>query len=324
MKIKGSVVLVTGGGGFIGSHLIDKLLTKNPKKIIILDNFSRGTDQNIKDALKHKNVELVKGDVRDFELLDKLTKNSDYVFHLAAIRITQCAEDPRLCQEILVNGTFNVLNACAKNKVKKFIFSSSASVYGNPSYMPMDEKHPFNNTTAYGAAKIASEEMAKAFKSMYDLNYVILRYFNIYGPRMDIYGVYTEVLMKWLDAIDRNTPPIIHGDGKQALDFVYVGDIVNANIRALESDINEGVFNVGTGKSTSLKDLLGILLELTGSKLRPIYQKNVKRPYVQKRAADITLAKKTLGFVAKTELKNGLKKLIQWRKGQITARKLYI
>ncbi len=322
MQIKGSTILVTGGAGFVGSHVVDKLLLKNPKKVIILDDFSRGTPQNIENASKHKNTELVTGDIRDSEQVNSVVKGCDYVFHLAAIRITRCAEDPRLCQQVLVDGTFNILEACATNKVKKLILSSSVSIYGDPSYLPMDEKHPFNNTTAYGAAKIANEEMTKAFRAMYGLNYVILRYFNIYGPRMDIYGVYTEVLIKWLEAIDKNVPPIIHGDGKQALDFIYVKDIADANTIALESDINEGVFNVGTGKSTSLKELLDILLELTGSKLKPIYQENVKRPYVQKRAADITLAKNKLGFVAKTDLKSGLRKLIEWRKEQLAKRPL--
>ncbi len=322
MQIKGSTILVTGGAGFVGSHVVDKLLLKNPKKVIIFDDFSRGTPQNIEEASKHKNAELVTGDIRDSEQVGSVVRGCDYVFHLAAIRITRCAEDPRLCQQVLVDGTFNILEACATNKVKKLILSSSVSIYGDPSYLPMDEKHPFNNTTAYGAAKIANEEMTKAFRAMYGLNYVILRYFNVYGPRMDIYGVYTEVLIKWLEAIDKNVPPIIHGDGKQALDFIYVEDIADSNIRGLESDINQGVFNVGTGKSTSLKELLGILLELTGSKLKPIYQKSVKRPYVQKRTADITLAKNKLGFVAKTDLKTGLKKLIEWRKEQLAKRPL--
>lgn len=317
MEIKGSVILVTGGVGFIGSHVVDRLLLKNPKKIIILDDFSRGTRQNIEEAVKHKNVELVVGDIRDIEQVNNIVKGCDYVFHLAAIRITKCAEDPRFCQEVLVDGTFNVLEACAKNKVKKLILSSSASVYGNPSYMPMDEKHPFNNTTAYGAAKIANEEMTKAFRAMFGLNYIILRYFNVYGPRMDIHGVYTEVLIKWLEKIDTNEPPVIHGDGKQALDFVYVDDIADANIVALESNINEGVFNVGTGKSTSLKRLLDILLDLTASELKPVFEANVKRPYVQKRAADITKASRELGFIAKTNFREGLKQLIQWRKEQL-------
>lgn len=320
MKIRNSTILITGGAGLVGSHLTDNLLEKNPKKIIILDDFSRGSMDNLSNAVKTGKIEIVKGDIRNSKLVNKLMENVDYVFHEAAIRITKCAEDPRMCQEVLADGTFNVLEACVKNKVKKLILASSASVYGNPSYLPMDEKHPFNNTTAYGAAKVATEEMAKAFRAMYGLNYIVLRYFNIYGPRMDIYGVYTEVFIKWLDKIDKKESPIIHGDGKQALDFVYIKDIVKANMLALESEISEGVYNVGTGKSTSLKELLDILLELTGSRLKPIYQRTVKRPYVQKRTADITKAKKELGFVADLTVKEGLKQLIDWRKEQLARR----
>lgn len=317
MKIKGSTIAVIGGASMIGSHIVDRLLKKSPREIIIVDNFIQGKPRNLGNALKHRNVRLITGDVRDSKLMNDLLKGVDYVFHLAAIRITRCVEDPRLCQEILVDGTFNVLESCVKNKVTKLVFSSSASVYGDPSYLPMDEKHPFNNTTNYGAAKIANEEMIKAFGVMYDLPYVILRYFNVYGPRMDIFGVYTEVLIRWLEKIDKNEPPVIHGDGKQALDFVFVEDVAEANIKALESGLKKGVFNVGTGKSTSLKGLLSILLKLNNSKLKPIYERNVKRPYVQKRVADTRLAKKELGFVAKINLSGGLKKLIEWRKMQL-------
>lgn len=317
MKIKNSVILITGGAGLVGSHIIDKLLINKPKKIIVLDDFSRGTKKNLENAIKQKNVKIVNSDIRDPKKINKFFKGVDYVFHEAAIRITRCAEDPRACQEVLIDGTFNVLEACAKNKIKKIILASSASVYGDPSYLPMDEKHPFNNTTAYGAGKIANEEMAKAFKAMYGLNYLILRYFNVYGPRMDIYGVYTEVLIKWLNKIDSNEPPIIHGDGKQALDFIYIDDVATANIRALESNINEGIYNVGTGKSVSLKDMLKILLDLTNSGLKPVYIKSVKRPYVQKRAADISRARKDLKFTAKVDIREGLKRLIEWRKNQL-------
>lgn len=317
MKIKGSTIVLTGGASMIGSHIVDRLLKKDPKKIIILDNFIQGTHKNLENALKHKSVKLIEGDVSDQKLVNDLLRGVDGVFHLAAIRITRCVEDPRLCHEILVDGTYNVLEACVKNKVKKIIFSSTASVYGDPSYLPMDEKHPFNNTTNYGAAKIAGEEMLKSFGAMYSLPYIILRYFNVYGPRMDIHGVYTEVLIKWLEKIGKNEAPIIHGDGKQALDFIFNDDVAQANIKAFESKLGKGVFNVGTGKSTSLKDLLEILLKLNKSKLKPIYQKDANRPYVQKRKADTRLAKKELGFVAKTNLSQGLKKLIEWRKEQL-------
>lgn len=317
MKIKNSTIVITGGAGLVGSHLADELLKKNPKKIIILDDFTRGVKQNLTEAMKSGKIVIANGDIRNSSYVHKIIKQADYVFHEAAIRITRCAEDPRSCQEVLVDGTFNVLEACAKYKIKKLILASSASVYGDPSYLPIDEKHPFNNTTAYGAGKIATEEMTKAFHAMYGLPYIALRYFNIYGPRMDIYGVYTEVLIKWLDKIDADEPPILHGDGKQALDFVYISDIVRANITALESDRVEGVYNVGTGKSTSLKELLTLLLELSKSNLEPMYQKSVNRPYVQKRQASTVKAAKELGFSAKIEIREGLKMLIDWRNKQL-------
>ena len=187
--------------------------------------------------------------------------------------------------------------------------------------MPMDENHPFNNTSAYGAAKIATEEMLKAFRKMYSLNYVILRYFNVYGPRMDIFGVYTEVLINWLDKIDKGESPVVHGDGKQALDFVFVEDVARANLLALKSSVNEGVYNVGTGKLTSLTELVDLLVELASSKAKPIYKTDVKRPYVQKRSADIEKARKELDFMYKTTVREGLKKLIAWRKTQLKKNK---
>ena len=285
MKIKGSNIVITGGGGFIGSNTVDQLVQEKPARIIILDNFTRGVKLNLENAVKSKIARIVEGDIRDQKLVDKVLKKADYVFHMAAIRITRCAEEPRLCQEVLVDGSFNVLESCVKNKIKKIIFSSSASVYGDPSYLPMDENHPFNNTSAYGAAKIATEEMLKAFRKMYSLNYVILRYFNVYGPRMDIFGVYTEVLINWLDKIDKGESPVVHGDGKQALDFVFVEDVARANLLALKSSVNEGVYNVGTGKLTSLTELVDLLVELASSKAKPIYKTDVKRPYVQKRSA---------------------------------------
>lgn len=320
MKIKGSTIVVTGGAGFIGSHTVDYLIRKNPKRVIVFDNFTRGVRVNLEEAAKSGKIQIVDGDIRDAKQVNSLLKGVDYVFHQAAIRITRCAEDPRLCQEVLIDGTFNILESCIKNNIKKLVFSSSASVYGDPSYLPMDEKHPFNNTTAYGAAKIANEEMIKAFRAMYGLNYIILRYFNVYGPRMDIYGIYTEVLIKWLDKIDTNKPPIIHGGGKQSLDFVYVRDVVQANVQALESNLNEGVYNVGTGKSISLEELLDILLEETKSDLKPIYEPTVKRPYVQKRCADTTRAEMELGFVTQTTIREGLRKLIEWRKRQLLSK----
>lgn len=310
-------IVVTGGAGLIGSWVIDSFLQDKDlrvKEIVVLDNFFRGTRENLEYAIKSKKVKIVKGDIRDKNLVNKVTKNADYVVHKAAIRITQCAESPRECNEILVDGTFNVLEACIKNKVKKLIFNSSASVYGDPSYLPMDESHPYNNLTAYGAGKIANEHMAKAFRKMYGLNFVCLRPFNVYGPRMDIYGAYTEVLIRWLDRIDEGLPPVIHGDGKQSMDFVYVEDVAKASLLALKSKINEGFYNVGTGKETDLRSLLNLLLKINKSKLKPVFEEQRVATHVSRRRADIRKAKKDLGFVAKTPLSVGLKKLIEWRR----------
>lgn len=313
----GYKIIVTGGAGFIGSWVVDYLIHKFKNeidKIIILDNLTRGIKENLKTALKSKAVKIIKGDIRDSQALNRLIKGADFVVHEAVIRITQCADDPRLCNEILVDGTFNVFEACVKNKVKKLVFNSSASVYGQPAYLPMDEKHPFNNDTAYGAAKIANEQMARAFHKMYGLNYVCLRPFNAYGPRMDIYGAYTEVLIRWLDRIDQGLPPIIFGDGQQSMDFIYVEDIARATILALKSKVKEGIYNVGSGRETTLNQLARMLLRMTNPKLKPIYEPPRTVYHVTRRRADIRLAKKELGFVAKTSLETGLKKLIQWRK----------
>lgn len=311
--IKGSKVVVTGGSGFIGSWVVEYLIKEKAKAVVILDDFSRGSFANIQKALKNKSVKLVKGDIKDPKVVEKVIKGSDLVVHEAVIRITQCAENPRLCHEILTGGTFNVLEASVKYKVKKLVFNSSASVYGNPTYLPMDENHPFNNDTLYGAAKIATEQYAKAFRKMYGLNYVILRPFNVYGPRMDIFGVYTEVLIKWLDRIDQGLPPIIHGDGSQSLDFVYVEDVARATTAALNSNVNEGVFNVGFGKEVSLNQLLRTLLKLRNSKLQPEYQAKRETTHVNRRRADIRLAKRLLKFKATVTLEEGLRKLIEWR-----------
>lgn len=309
--------VVTGGAGLIGSWVTDFLLKEykdNIKEIVVLDNFSRGTRNNLKTALSSGKVTIVDGDIRDISLIGKVLKNADYVIHEAAIRITQCAEDPRLCQEVLVDGTFNIFEACVKHKIKKLIFNSSASVYGEPVYLPMDEKHPYNNYTAYGAAKIANEQMAKAFRKMYGLNYICLRPFNVYGPRMDIFGVYTEVLIRWLDRLDQGLPPVIHGDGKQSMDFIYVEDVARATIQALKSSVDEGFYNVGTGSETSLLLLLETLLKITDSNLKPEFEPTRATTHVTRRRADTKKAKQDLNFQSKISIEEGLKKLIAWRK----------
>lgn len=314
MKLQGSTVFITGGAGFVGSHIVDSLLKEKVKHITILDNFLRGTPVNLQHVSKDKRVQLINGDIRDIDLVSKLTKGCDFVVHQAAIRLTKCIEDPRLCHEVMVDGTFNVLEAAVKHHVKKIVMASSVSVYGEPSYVPIDEKHPYNNTTAYGAAKIANEHMAIAFHQMYKIPIIILRYFNVYGSRMEVSGPHTEVMIKWLDKLDKGEAPVIHGDGKQALDFIYVEDVAEANIKALESNIDFGIYNIGTGKKTSLKELAQILIRLMGAKTKPVLEPDVKRPNITQRVADTRRAEKELQFRTKISLEAGLKKLIVWRK----------
>ena len=240
---------------FIGSTIVDQLLDAGAAEVIVLDNFVRGSWRNLASAQDSGRVKVVKGDICDAKLVDDLTAGMDFVFHKAALRITRCAEAPREAVDVLINGTVNVLEAAVHHKVKKVIAASSASVYGDPSYLPMDESHPFNNRTLYGAGKIACEQMLRAYYTMFGLPYVAFRYFNVYGPRMDMAGVYTEVLIRWLDAIEANRPPLIFGDGTQSMDFVYVADVARANILAAQSDVTDEVFNVGTGRQTSLREL---------------------------------------------------------------------
>jgi len=305
--------LVTGGAGFIGSTIVDQLLEAAAAEVVVLDNFVRGSWSNLASAQESGKVRVVKGDICDAKLVDDLTSGMDFVFHKAALRITRCAEAPREAVDVLINGTLNVLESAVHHKVKKVIAASSASVYGDPTYLPMDENHPFNNRTLYGAGKIACEQMLRAYYTMYGLPYVAFRYFNVYGPRMDMTGVYTEVLIRWLDAIEAGRPPLIFGDGRQSMDFVYVADVARANILAADSDVTDEVFNVGTGKQTSLRELCDLLLTLTHSPLIPEYREARKVANVQARRASTEKAAKLLGFEASMSLANGLEELIRWR-----------
>lgn len=312
-RIAGSRCLVTGGAGFIGSTIVDQLLDAGATEVIVLDNFVRGSRGNLASAQERGRVKVVKGDICDASLVDELTAGMDFVFHKAALRITRCAEAPREAVDVLINGTVNVLESAVHHKVKKVIAASSASVYGDPSYLPMDENHPFNNRTLYGAGKIACEQMLRAYYTMFGLPYVAFRYFNVYGPRMDMTGVYTEVLIRWLDAIEANRPPLIFGDGMQSMDFIYVTDVARANILAAQCDVTDEVFNVGTGKQTSLKELCNLLLRLTNSPMRPEHREARTVANVQARRAATEKAARLLGFEANVSLANGLQKLIRWR-----------
>lgn len=312
-RIEGARFLVTGGAGFIGSTIVDQLLAAGAAEVRIIDNFVRGTWANLAEAQKSGRVLVVEGDIGDVKLVNELTTGVDYVFHEAALRITRCAESPRDGVEVLIVGTLNVLEACVTHKVKKIIAASSASVYGNPSYLPMDEAHPFNNRTLYGAGKIAEEQLLRAFYTSYGLPYVAFRYFNVYGPRMDLTGVYTEVLIRWLDAIESGMPPQIFGDGSQSMDFVFIEDVARANLLALQSDVTDEAFNVGTGVQTSLNQLCEALLRLTDSPLKPVHREARRLGDAQARRAATEKAERMLGFKSQVSLEQGLAELIRWR-----------
>lgn len=314
-------VLVTGGAGLIGSHIVDLLMEGREQgkygEIIILDNFVRGRRENLAGAMARGDLTIVEGDICDRGLVAEVMQGIDLAFHLAAIRITQCAEDPRLAVDVLGNGTFNILEAAVKAGVKKVVASSSASVYGLAEEFPTTEKHhPYNNRTIYGATKAFNEGLLRSFNDMYGLPYVALRYFNVYGPRMDIYGAYTEVLIRWMDRIIAGQAPLIFGDGKQTMDFVYVTDIARANILAAESDVSDEVFNVANGVETSLNDLAYALMKVMGVEMDLEYGPERKVNPVPRRLADTSKAKRMIGFEAQVDLEAGLRDLVTWWKSQ--------
>jgi UDP-glucose 4-epimerase len=312
--VEGSQILITGGAGFVGSHVADQLLARGAKKVIAIDNLIRGSRDNVVDAHKTGRFELVEGDIRDRDLVDRLTKGCDYVFHQAALRITACAADPRAGHEVMMDGTFHVLESAVKHNVKKVVVASSASVYGEPDVQPIDETAAYNNRTLYGAAKIALEHYFRSFNDIYGLPYVALRYFNLYGPRMDMTGVYTEVMVRWMDRIAEGKAPIIFGKGDQTMDFIYIDDCARANLLALESSASDDVFNVATGVETSLLELCHMMLEIMGrSDLKPEYAEERKTNAVRRRRGGVQKAKAALGFESRVDLKTGLRQLIEWR-----------
>jgi UDP-glucose 4-epimerase len=316
-SLEGANVLVTGGAGTIGSTIVDQLLDAGAGRVDVLDNLVRGRRENLQDALASGRVTLVEGDLRDRDLVHDLTKGKDLVFHQAAIRITQCVEEPRLALEVLVDGTFNVLEAAAQYGVDKLVFASSASVYGLAEEFPTDERHHHhNNDTIYGAAKSFNEGLARSFRAMYGLDYVGLRYFNVYGPRMDVHGLYTEVLVRWMERIADGKPPLIFGDGKQTMDFVYVEDIARANMLAMQSAASDQVFNVACGVETSLNDLAYALLKVMDSDLQLEYGPERKVNPVPRRLADMSSAREAIGFEAQVQLEEGLRRLVAWWRTQ--------
>ena len=306
-------VLVTGGAGLIGSHIVDQLVAEGAREIVVLDNFTRGRRENLAGALARGRVTIAEADVRDRERLADVMLAIDLVFHQAAFRITQCAEEPRLAVEVLVDGTFNVLEAAVKAGVKRVVAASSASVYGLADHFPTSEDHhPYHNRTLYGAAKAFNEGLLRGFHEMYGLDYVALRYFNVYGPRMDVYGAYTEVLIRWMERIAAGEPPLIFGDGTQTMDFVFVEDVARANLAAATAAVTDEVFNVASGVETSLNELADVLLRVMGSTLRPVYGPERKVNPVPRRLADVDKARRLLGFEARVPLEAGLRRLVEW------------
>jgi len=312
-SLRGATALVTGGAGTIGSTVVDQLLEAGVAEVRVLDNLVRGRRANLRDALSDPRTRLVEGDIRDRDLVHDLTQGSDLVFHLAAIRITQCAEEPRLANEVLVDGTFNVVEAAADHRVGKIILSSSASVYGLAEEFPTTERHhPWNNDTFYGWAKVMNEGMLKSFRAMQGLNYVALRYFNVYGPRMDIHGLYTEVLIRWMQRIAAGQPPLIFGDGLQTMDFVYTTDIARANILAAASDVDEGVYNIASEQETSLRGLAEALLKTMGSDQSIEFGPERQVNGVTRRLASTEAVRRDLGWTAGVGLDEGLRRLVDW------------
>ena len=318
MDLKGKKIVVVGGAGLIGSHTVDELLKEDVKEIIVYDNFVRGTHGNIENALRDPRVRIfeIGGDICQTDILNEAFKGADGVFHFAALWLLQCHDFPRSAFNVNIEGTFNILDACVNQGVKRLVYSSSASVYGDAVCEPMDENHPFNNTNFYGATKIAGEAMARAYHHRYKLSYVGLRYMNVYGPRQDYRGAYIAVIMKMLDNLDKGIAPTLYGDGSQAYDFVYVGDCAKANVCALKSDAVDQFYNVGTGVRTSIKELAELILKITSSDLDVRYEP-AGLTFVKNRIGCPKKAITEIGFKYSVDLENGLKQLIEWRNSHI-------
>lgn len=319
MDLNGKKLVLVGGAGLIGSHTVDQLVREDVREILIYDNFVRGSRENLSEALKDPRVKIfdIGGDVMQTDILASAINGADGIFHFAALWLLQCHEYPRSAFDVNVRGTFNVMEACVQAGVKRLVYSSSASVYGDAVREPMDEEHPFNNKNFYGATKIAGEAMLRAFHHRYGLDYIGLRYMNVYGPRQDYHGAYIAVIMKMLDAIDKGESPTILGDGSEAFDFVAVEDCAYANVCAMKAETSDQFYNVGTGKRTSLKELAEMLLELTGCDKPIRYAPRSQATLVRNRIGDPKKASAEIGFTARIDLMDGLDRLIKWRAAHI-------
>jgi UDP-glucose 4-epimerase len=322
MQLKDAKVLVIGGAGLIGSHVAEELLRTDVGQLTIFDNFARGTRENLAGALRDPRCSVFSlgGDICQPELLNEAVKGADVVVHLAALWLLHCHEYPESAFDVNVRGTFNVLQACVRHKVKRLVYSSSASVYGDAVYEPMDESHPYNQQTFYGATKAACEQMIRAYYFRYGLSTIGLRYMNVYGPRQDYKGAYIAVMMRMLDCLDRNESPVIYGDGSQAYDFIYVGDVARANVCAVQADVRFGFYNVGRGIKTSIREVADLLCQLTNAKV-PVRYEPAGTTFVTNRVGCPKAAERDLGFRWQVDLMEGLQGLIAWRRSDIGKKK---
>jgi UDP-glucose 4-epimerase len=318
MDLQGKRILVIGGAGLIGSHVVEELLKEDIEEVVIYDNFCRGTMENLNVALRDPRCRVfeIGGDILQTDILRAAMQDIDGVVHLAALWLLQCYEFPRAAFDVNIRGTFNVFEACVANKIKRLVYSSSASVYGDAVLEPMTEDHPYNNWTFYGATKIAGEHMLKAYHKRYGVKGVGLRYMNVYGPRQDYRGTYIAVMMKLLDNLGQGLPPVVYGDGSQAYDFIYVGDAARANVCALKSEVPFGFYNVGRGIKTSIKELAELILKITGSNL-PIKYEPAGQTFVTNRVGDPAAAARDLGFTWTVDLEEGLRRLVAWRQAHM-------
>jgi UDP-glucose 4-epimerase len=312
--LSGARVVVTGGAGNIGSHLVDAAVAAGAREVVALDALVRGVPENLDAALKTGRASLREIDIRDREAVAASIVGADFVFHQAALRWTRCQEAPRECQEVMVDGTFNVLEAAAAAKTKRVVLASSAVVYGEPEVLPMHEDQPLNGTTFYGAMKVANEQLGRAFADLHGLHTAMLRYFNVYGPRMDVRSRFVEVMVRWLNLIDEGKPLTLFGDGSSSVDFVYVGDVVRANLLACEAGRPAAIVNVCSGVETTMRDLAALLLRVTGSSAGMEFKPQPRGGLPARRVGDPRRAKELLGFEARTSLEDGVRDLITWRK----------
>jgi UDP-glucose 4-epimerase len=314
MELEDMTALVTGGAGFVGSHLVEALLSEQCQRIIVIDNMIRGRPENLASAVASGRVRLIDGDIRDLPLMRQLVADSDVVFHQAALRITHCAGEPQLALDVMVDAAFQLFSMCAALGVRKVVAASSASVYGMADVFPTKETHhPYNDCTLYGAAKMFNEGLLRAFHDMYGIDYVALRYFNVYGPRMDIFGKYTEVLVRWMERADAGLPPLMFGDGLQTMDFIHVRDVARANILAARGATGAAVFNIGSGTETNLTGLARAVCEAMGRPdLQPEFLPERSISPVRRRLADVSAARDRLGFQAAIAFDEGIRDLVEW------------